>query len=1265
MSSTIFQALSWDARDVEDPTGDGDIYTISIIGRTEDGQSVCVSTVFAPYFFIKIARRDQSKSGIYRLFNKLVGLPISYDIVKGKDLWGFQNNEQSLFMKLNFSTQQSMRKCASKLRYHPLDGETFLTKVYESNIDPVIRFMHRTGIQSTGWLSVPSEFSSRAVPPISRCDIDLECSDWRKLVTLGDTRDDVAPFVVASFDIESYSSTGKFPSPDTPGDQVFQIAFSLRKANDPQDTEPYEKVCLCYKQTDGPDCVSFSSEKDLLMGFRDYVVSRDLDILTGWNIFGFDLEYLFKRAAVTGCPPKFYQLGKLLYRRCEMVYKQLSSSALGDNKLKLLPMSGRYIFDLFQEIKKEKKLDSYALNAVSKVFLGDQKIDMPPKEMFRRFREEDPQLLGEVAEYCIKDTLLPHRLMTKLCTLLNLLEMAKATWVPVSFLSERGQQIKVFSQITKEAREQGYFVPTLTPPGKNNTTTVEQEGYEGATVLEAQKGAYYTPITALDFASLYPSIMMAHNFCYSTLVLDPKYDNLPGVTYETFKVGTKTHKFAQDVPSLLPGILAKLKLYRKKAKKDMASARGTPMESVYNGKQLAYKISMNSVYGFTGAVSTGILPCMAIASSVTCKGRSMIDETKEYVEAHFPGSKVRYGDSVMPDTPVLLRCRGEVFTKCIEDIAPASSEWNDYPGFVKEGATDKEVCDLESWTHLGWQPIKRVIRHRCKKAIWRVLTHTGLVDVTEDHSLLDKNLNQVRPGEVKVGTELFHSDCVPASQIAVVDDNMLFVFGVFVGDGSCGTYNCPSGKKSAWAINNTSIELLEKCKRILDTNYANEFKFVIMDTLKSSGVYKLSPRGKGIIGLVQEWRSLCYDGASKKIPQCAMSRESFLDGLWASDGCRRDNEVGGCLRIDTKNQVTAQWYFLYLKSLGLKVSLNTRTDKPNIFRLTFTKSKLRKNEFAIKKLYVLHEGGSEDRYVYDLETEAGSFQAGVGNLIVKNTDSVMIEFDTGSAAGTQEAINASWELGKRAAAECTKLFKKPNDLELEKVYCPYFLYSKKRYAAKMWTADPKTGEVVFDCVDIKGLQVVRRDNTPHVREVCKEILDIILESNNPTAAKECAHRRGVELLGGKVPIEKLTLSQKLGDSYKGKRCPRECRPSDGCTHCYNGKVVNLAHVNVRNKIRRRAPGSEPQSGDRVPYVLVNADSTKQCDKAEDPNWVTANPTKACLDYHYYFDNKFMTPVCDLLEPLVENPKLEIFSDLISKKPIRIGKNPITNFFHRV
>jgi DNA polymerase delta subunit 1 len=144
--------------------------------------------------------------------------------------------------------------------------------------------------------------------------------------------------------------------------------------------------------------------------------------------------------------------------------------------MKLLPMSGRYIFDLFHEVKREKKLDSYKLDFVAETYLGDHKIDMSPKEMFRRFREEDPVKLREVAEYCIKDTILPHRLLDKLCILLNLVEMAKATWVPLSYLSERGQQIKVFSQMARKARELRYMIPTI------RWGKIVSDPYEGATV---------------------------------------------------------------------------------------------------------------------------------------------------------------------------------------------------------------------------------------------------------------------------------------------------------------------------------------------------------------------------------------------------------------------------------------------------------------------------------------------------------------------------------------------------------------------------------------------------------------------------------------------------------------------------------------------------------------------------------------------------------------------------------------------------------------
>jgi DNA polymerase delta subunit 1 len=361
--------------------------------------------------------------------------------------------------------------------------------------------------------------------------------------------------------------------------------------------------------------------------------------------------------------------------------------------------------------------------------------------------------------------------------------------------------------------------------------------------------------------------------------MNARYDNLPGVTYEQFG----PHRFAQTseekpVVSLLPTILMDLKAFRKKAKKLMALAEGTPMEAVYNGQQLAYKISMNSIYGFTGA-SKGMLPCVAIASTVTMRGRQMIEETKNYVEANFPGANVRYGD----------------------------------------------------------------------------------------------------------------------------------------------------------------------------------------------------------------------------------------------------------------------------------------------------------------------------------------------------TDSVMVEFDVQGRKG-QEAIDYSWVQGELAAEQCTKLFKAPNDLELEKVYCPYFLYSKKRYAAKMYEGksnkdgtpvlkEDGTRLVAFKKIDVKGLQVVRRDSCPFVRETLKKLLEMVLESSDPNPVITAAREAARNLIQGKVPIEKLLMSKQLASEYK----------------------VPMPHVAVRDKIRARAPGSEPQQGDRVPFVIVKGEG-RMYEKAEDPAWVREKNVP--LDFQYYFTNQFKKPVQDLLEPLV-------------------------------
>uniref|UniRef100_A0A1I7SJG5 DNA polymerase delta catalytic subunit n=1 Tax=Bursaphelenchus xylophilus TaxID=6326 RepID=A0A1I7SJG5_BURXY len=172
----------------------------------------------------------------------------------------------------------------------------------------------------------------------------------------------------------------------------------------------------------------------------------------------------------------------------------------------------------------------------------------------------------------------------------------------------------------------GYFIPVIDKSGGG-----DDAGYKGATVLDPIEGFYNQPIATLDFASLYPSIMIAHNLCYSTLIQKPipadfKID-------EDYIVSPTNNMFVtkKQCKGLLPMILEDLLGARKKAKKDLKEATDPLKKMVLNGRQLALKISANSVYGFTGATN-GKLPCVEISQSVTSFGRQMIDTTKDAVE---------------------------------------------------------------------------------------------------------------------------------------------------------------------------------------------------------------------------------------------------------------------------------------------------------------------------------------------------------------------------------------------------------------------------------------------------------------------------------------------------------------------------------------------------------------------------------------------------------------------------------------------------------
>lgn len=160
--------------------------------------------------------------------------------------------------------------------------------------------------------------------------------------------------------------------------------------------------------------------------------------------------------------------------------------------------------------------------------------------------------------------------------LFNLTEMARVTGVPLSFLFSRGQQIKVASQLYRKAKEMDLVIPT------KRIDSLEDK-FEGAIVIEPKRGFYTHPIATLDFASLYPSIMMAHNLCYTTLIPPHQIKKFKPEEYERTPNGDYFIKKSKK-KGILPIILEELIGARKKAKKELKEATDPFVRGVLDGR---------------------------------------------------------------------------------------------------------------------------------------------------------------------------------------------------------------------------------------------------------------------------------------------------------------------------------------------------------------------------------------------------------------------------------------------------------------------------------------------------------------------------------------------------------------------------------------------------------------------------------------------------------------------------------------------------------
>ena len=1022
--------------------------------------------------------------------------------------------------------------------------------------------------------------------------------------------------------------------PELEGDKVTFIGSTFMNFGD---KDPVMNHCIVLNSCseipmENSIVETYETERDVLLAWQRLVQRENPDIVIGYNIFGFDYQFMFNRAEENNCIEEFLKLSRNKEELCCTKdnetgrYKMEETTihiASGQHDLRFIKMNGRLQVDLYNYYRREANLTSYKLDYVAGNFIGDyaqlfqllekphllEKADPKPTETIIKTNNMTGLLVGSyvhfeeiahsvdyyadgakflvtevnksegnfkvegsitpdmskkvrwclakddvtpkdifrltngtaddraiIAKYCIQDCNLVHYLFNKSDVLTGFIEMAKICSVPINFLVMRGQGIKLTSYVAKKCREKRTLLPVIEKGGLD-------EGYEGAIVLDPKCDLYLdNPVACVDYASLYPSSMISENLSHDSKVWTKEYDlagnlieewgetdkegnfmydNLPGYeyvncTYDTYryirktpekvKAGHKICRFAQfpEGKAIMPSILEELLVARKTTRKLIPQQTDEFMKQVLDQRQLGYKVTANSLYGQCGA-KTSTFYEKDIAACTTATGRMLLTYAKRIIEECY-GDKICqtkngpvlskaeyiYGDSVANYTPVYIKKDGNFDIVTIEQLAKKYGN-NNWTKCLEPGKQEKEVCELEgieTWTEKGWTKLFRVIRHELAphKKMIRILTHTGLVDVTDDHSLITKDRQEISPKHVSIRTELLHNN-LPIEKMMFEMDEL---------------YELTNNEYHRIFTNNMMLDAAKFCYMLNKEN-----KQFIMKHISSEHIY-----------------------------------------------------------IIVKNELD---------------SLNNQSP----FKV-------------ISKKEIAYSG-----YVYDLTTDNHHFAAGVGNLIVHNTDSVFFTFNLQTPEGKpirgKEALEITIELAQEAGHLASSFLKGPHDLEYEKTFMPFCLLSKKRYVGMLYETDPNKGKRKE-----MGIVLKRRDNAPIVKDIYGGIIDILMKQQNIDQSIEFLKSCLQNIVDEKYPMDKLIITKSLRSGYKNPN--------------------SIAHKVLADRITARDPGNKPSSGDRIPFVYVNTPNKKalQGEKIETPTFIKENNLK--IDYSFYITNQIMKPV---------------------------------------
>ena len=960
--------------------------TVRGYGINENNETICVHVNnFFPWLSVefKDTKNIEKNKFIKEIKNLFEKNRKEFDGIKDnitektlKTKLYFDHNEKKFeIFKLFFSSIQKRKECYFLLKDKYVLSRRSKCLVHEYEASPILQFLSKYNISSCGWIEIDDIKSNKNFSSVYEIDVDVD--------HIRPYHSDMVPeFKSMSFDIEVYShKDGVFPKAINEEDVIFQIAMTF------SDMKNVLLTIFCDKNKQmsikDTEVRTFKNEKELLIGFYSIIKERQPHIIMGYNIFGFDFPYIIDRCKRYNIP--INKLGLPKIKTAEYKEIKWSSSAYACQNFRYLDFEGVLCVDMLPIVKRDYKFNNYKLKTVSDYFLGQSKDPLTVRDIFAAYKNDileqgKGSKLQKCGKYCVQDSRLVLLLFNKLQTLIGLLEMAKICNVGIMALFVSGQQIKVFSQVFKKCYNENRLVDSFGSIEIPSNIQFNFDNFCGAYVFPPIPGIYKW-VVPFDFTSLYPTTIIAYNIDYSTLVYD---ENIPDEKCNVIEWEENEQKyryrFRKEPMGVIPSLLKSLLEQRNQTKKELKRTKDNVLKTVLDKRQLAYKVSANSMYGGMG-VRQGYLPFLPGAMCTTAKGRESIQRAAEFVKKHQEG-KIIYGDSVTGDTLLYIKKTNiknhkniNIFT--IEDLYEQyKSEL--YPQFKSDDNTicNKEKCETSNIQILsrgGWVSVKKIIRHKTLKKIFHISTSKGFVKVTADHSLLLHNNQCIKPENLKPKV---HKLMTTSDEMNNISENLHYRKEKWEG---------------IWYVKNNKIFFNEP-----------------IDML---------------------YRAYIYYSYKKSYPNLVFEYEN--------------NEF--IINLTNSNNVEP----------GL------------VYKVNFVES--------------CHD------YVYDIETEDGSFHCGVGELIVKNTDSIYCHFP--------KFIDSKnvWNKAKFTEEAFVELFPKPMKLLFEeKIYRDFLILTKKRYMA--YTCDENG--TIDDKMTIRGVLLARRDNCLWIRTFYETIVRLIMETKS-------------------------------------------------------------------------------------------------------------------------------------------------------------------------